>query len=152
METLAWKISSFQYFYFILSNYNAILKVAWTGFVEDNFSIDLGGDGFRMIQVYYILFCTLFLLLLHQLHLRSSDQIWGGGWISAIRDKQEVIRYLRKIHFQYICINIFSGNYNNSWPMDLKWHIFLAWSPPTETDHSCCHLQYVTTITKMHIL
>ena len=79
METLAWKISSFQYFYFILSNYNAILKVAWTGFVEDNFSIDLGGDGFRMIQVYYILFCTLFLLLLHQLHLRSSDQIWGGG-------------------------------------------------------------------------
>ena len=31
------------------------------------------GDGFGMIQVPYIyLLCTLFLLLLHQLHLRSS--------------------------------------------------------------------------------
>ena len=66
--------------------------------MEDNFSIDLGGDGFRMIQVHSILFCTLFLLLLHQLHLRSSGSRPDGG-ISAIRDKQEVIRYLSKIHF-----------------------------------------------------
>ena len=40
-------------------------------FVEDNFSTDRGwGNGFRMIQIH--LLCTLFLLLLHQLHIRSS--------------------------------------------------------------------------------
>ena len=42
------------------------------GFVEDGFSTDWGGDGFRMIEAHYILLCTLFLFLLHQLHFRSS--------------------------------------------------------------------------------
>ena len=42
------------------------------GFVEDSFSTDWGGDGFRMIKAHYILLCTLFLFLLHQLHFRSS--------------------------------------------------------------------------------
>ena len=43
------------------------------GFVEDGFSTDCGGEGFRMIKAHYILLCTLFLFLLHQLHFRSSS-------------------------------------------------------------------------------
>ena len=43
-----------------------------TGLVEDNFPTDQeGGDGFKMIQAHCI-YCALFLLLLHQLPLRSS--------------------------------------------------------------------------------
>ena len=49
-----------------------------TCFVEDNFSTDRvgvgGGDGFGVIQAH--LLCLSFLLLLHQLHLRSSG-IWS---------------------------------------------------------------------------
>ena len=38
------------------------------------------GDGFRMIQVHLYLLCTLFVLLSHQLHLRSSGiSFWGWG-------------------------------------------------------------------------
>ena len=44
--------------------------------MEDNLSMDWNGwsegNDFRMIQVLHLL-CPLFLLLLHQLHLRSSD-------------------------------------------------------------------------------
>ena len=48
-------------------------------FTEDNVSTDWGGgEGFRMIQAHFL--CTLFLLLLHQLHLRSSGmRSWRLG-------------------------------------------------------------------------
>ena len=43
--------------------------------MEDSVSMDRGwggGDGVGMTQVHYIYFCTLFLLSLHQYHLRLS--------------------------------------------------------------------------------
>ena len=43
-----------------------------TGFVEDNFSMDGGGDDFGDHSSTLHLLCTLFLLLLPQLYLRSS--------------------------------------------------------------------------------
>ena len=47
-----------------------------TGFMEENFSTDWGrGEeegGFSIIQATLRLSCTLFLLLLHQLHFKSS--------------------------------------------------------------------------------
>ena len=44
-----------------------------TGFVEDHFSTDLGMRGwFQNNSSALHLLCTIFLLLLHQLHLRSS--------------------------------------------------------------------------------
>ena len=49
-----------------------------TGFMEYSFSIDwAGGDGFRMIQVHYS-YCSLFVLWLQQLHLRSSGTLETG--------------------------------------------------------------------------
>ena len=45
-----------------------------TGFLEDNFSLDgveVGGGGEGLSALHVL--CTLFLLLLHKLHLRSSD-------------------------------------------------------------------------------
>ena len=43
------------------------------GLMEDSFSMRWGGDGFVMIQAHYLHYTLYFLLLLlHQLHLRSS--------------------------------------------------------------------------------
>ena len=45
-----------------------------SGFMEGNFSTDrVGREWFGYDSGTLHLFCTLFLLLLHQLHLRSSD-------------------------------------------------------------------------------
>ena len=58
------------------------------------------GDGFRKIQVLLYLLCTLFLLLLHQLHLRSSViSFWRWGPLQ---------KRLYRIHANfssYICYN-----------------------------------------------
>ena len=52
-----------------------------TGFMEDNFPAELGSRGwFRDDSSVLHLLCTLFLLLFHQLHLRSSGiRSWGWG-------------------------------------------------------------------------
>ena len=50
-----------------------------TGFIEDNFSTDLGLGWFGDDSGTLHLLCTLFLLLLHQLRLRSSG-LDPGGW------------------------------------------------------------------------
>ena len=57
-----------------LEQQSPILLAPGTSFMEDKFSLDEGGEecGFGMIQVHLHLLCTLFLLLLHQLHPRSS--------------------------------------------------------------------------------
>ena len=50
------------------------------GFLEDNFSIDLWQGGcFGDDSSTLRLSCTLFLLLLHQLHLRSGIRSWRLG-------------------------------------------------------------------------
>ena len=54
--------------------------------VEDNFLTDRGWgcvcDSLGMIQAHYI-YCALFLLLLHQLHLSSSDiRSWRLGTLA----------------------------------------------------------------------
>ena len=58
------------------------------------------GNGFRMIQVHLYLLCILFLLLLHQLHLRSSViSFWSWGPLQ---------KRLYRIHANfssYICYN-----------------------------------------------
>ena len=112
-------------------------RLGWWWFRNDSSTLHFILHFISIINNRNIIYILLFYI--HQLHLRSSGSRADGG-LPAIRDKEEVIRYLSKIYFQCICINNFSGNDNNSWPMDLRWHIFLAWSPPTETDHSCCHL------------
>ena len=48
-----------------------------TGFTEDNFSGTQGGGWFPDDPSMLHLLCNLFLLLLHQLHLRSSST---GSW------------------------------------------------------------------------
>ena len=53
------------------TQYPAFL-LPWTGFVEDDFSTDWGGGWFQDDSSALHLLCTLFLLLLHQFHLRSS--------------------------------------------------------------------------------
>ena len=57
-----------------LEQQSPILLAPGTSFMEDKFSLDEGREecGFGMIQVHLHLLCTLFLLLLHQLHPRSS--------------------------------------------------------------------------------
>ena len=52
-----------------------------TNFVEDNFSMDQGGRWFRDDSSAFYLWCTVFLLLLHQFHPRSSGIIrsWRPG-------------------------------------------------------------------------
>ena len=52
-----------------------------TNFVEHNFSMDRGQGWFRDDSGAFYLLCTLFLLLLHQFHLRSSGIIrsWRLG-------------------------------------------------------------------------
>ena len=56
-----------------LDQQSPIFLAPGTGFIEESFSMDWGRrDSFRVIQMHYIFLCTLFLLLLHQLHLRSS--------------------------------------------------------------------------------
>ena len=51
-----------------------------TSFVEDNFSMDGAGGGLGSIQAHYTELCMLFLLVLFQLHLRSSGIVsrWLG--------------------------------------------------------------------------
>ena len=56
--------------------------VPGTSFVEDNFSTGLLGDDLRMIQALHLL-CTLFLLLWHQPHLRSSFQRLGASAVKS---------------------------------------------------------------------
>ena len=51
-----------------------------TCFLEDNFSMDLGWGWFLDDLIVLHLLCTLFLLLLHQIHLRSSGiRSWRLG-------------------------------------------------------------------------
>ena len=62
--------------------------VPGTGFVEDNFSKDQGRGGwFRDDSSALHLLCTLFLLLLHQLHLRSSGIRSSGLGTPALDHK-----------------------------------------------------------------
>ena len=62
------------------TQYPAFL-LPWTGFVEDDFSTDWGGGWFQDDSSALHLLCTLFLLLLlYQLHLRSSGiRFWKLG-------------------------------------------------------------------------
>ena len=71
----------FCYYFIILLSVNHLTKPQWsltflspgTGFVEDNFSMDWSQGGWFSDDLRTLhLLCTLFLLLLHQLHLRSS--------------------------------------------------------------------------------
>ena len=86
-------------------------------FVEDNFSMgQRRRDGFRMIQEHYIYLCTLFLLLLHQLHFRSvllpgeshgrRSLVGCSPWGREESDATEWLSF----HFSLSCIG--EGNEN----------------------------------------
>ena len=55
----------------ILRQWSPMFLAPGTSFVEDNFPIDQGGVEFQGDSRTWHLLCTLFLLLLHQLHLRT---------------------------------------------------------------------------------
>ena len=60
-----------KYVIIILKQWSPTFLAPGTDFVEYNFFTDPACEGFGMIQTHYI-YCALFLLILHQLHLRSS--------------------------------------------------------------------------------
>ena len=74
--------------------------------MEDNFHTDWGrGGGLAMIQAHFL--CTLFLLLLHQLHLRSigiRSQRLGipvleeEGWTGLMGKRASVNQGGKRIH------------------------------------------------------
>ena len=59
-----------------------------TDFMEDNFSTDLGGGWFQDDLSALHLLCTLFLLSLHQLHLRSPG-IRSQKWETPDLEERE---------------------------------------------------------------
>ena len=56
----------------LLNQWSPAFWVPGTGFMEDNSSTDLEGGCIWDDSSAFYLLCTLFLLPLHQLHLRSS--------------------------------------------------------------------------------
>ena len=86
-----------------------------TGFVKDNFSTGSWvGDGFGDDSSELHLLCTLFLLLLHQLHLRSSGfRSWRLGTPGLIYWVIEINKYVRN---RWLWFKLwFKGNKNKLW-------------------------------------
>ena len=50
-----------------------------TGFIEDIFSMDLWGDGFRVIQVHYI-YCVLYFYYYYISFSSDQQALHPGGW------------------------------------------------------------------------